>query len=167
MPSLKSILSLSLSLLSLLQYHTNALALPTNEHDTTTISKREMNITLICPSTRAPVFGSVSGAWKILEHLKTLDNEPPLPTVAMEDGCRRMGCQEGTGVFWCVRDAKWAYHNPPTYKTLVEQAQMILDNQQCKSTDVTNTRPMVAGEAVYGDAWSVVLKGLDCKAGQE
>lgn len=104
MPSLKSILSLSLSLLSLLQYHTNALALPTNEHDTTTISKREMNITLICPSTRAPVFGSVSGAWKILEHLKTLDNEPPLPTVAMEDGCRRMGCQEGTGVFWCVRD---------------------------------------------------------------
>ncbi|KAK1773130.1 hypothetical protein QBC45DRAFT_428415 [Copromyces sp. CBS 386.78] len=85
----------------------------------------------------------------------------------MADGCRRMGCQEGLGVFWCVWDVEWTHYNPPTYKTLVEQAEMILDQEKCRTTDATNTRPMVAGEALYGDAWSVILKGLDCKAGQE
>lgn len=55
----------------------------------------------------------------------------------------------------------------PTYKTLANQAQMVLDQAKCKTTDVTNTRPLVAGEAQYGDAWSMVLKGLDCKVGQE
>ncbi|KAK3491174.1 uncharacterized protein B0T23DRAFT_454760 [Neurospora hispaniola] len=66
------------------------------------------DVTLICPSPRAPQFGSTSGAWKVLNHLKTLDNNgPPLPgAFEHADGCRRMmGCEEGLGVFWCVGDA--------------------------------------------------------------
>ncbi|KAK3493463.1 hypothetical protein B0T13DRAFT_518221 [Neurospora crassa] len=133
------------------------------------------NVTLICPSPRAPQFGSISGAWKVLNHLKTLDNNgPPLPEVEIlehADGwwCGRMGCEEGLGVFWCVGDVAWTYQNAPTYKMLAEQAQMVLNQEKCRTTDATNTRPLVAGEAVYGDhdAWSVVLKGVDCKAGQE
>ncbi|KAK3345647.1 hypothetical protein B0H65DRAFT_525730 [Neurospora tetraspora] len=172
MSSLKSLLSLGL--LSLLQYHA-ALALPTSEPQTSnsltpryaTTDWPHYDVTLICPSPRAPDFGSTSGAWKILNHLKTLENGPPLPGVEHEDGCSRMGCQEGLGVFWCVRNVAWTYHNAPTYKTLAEQAQMVLDQEKCRTTDATNTRPLVAGEALYGDAWSVILKGLDCKAGQE
>ena len=109
MPSLLS--HFSLSLLSLLHYRATALALPTTDTNTVTnaltttaISKREMGITIMCPSSRAPEFGSVSGAWHVLEHLKTLDNGPRLPDVSMEDNCRRMGCAEDTGVFWCVKD---------------------------------------------------------------
>lgn len=67
--------------------------------------KTSISITLICPSPLAPQFGSTSGAWKVIEHLKTLEYGPALPTVIMGDGCRRMGCQEGLGVFWCVKDA--------------------------------------------------------------
>ncbi|KAL0471190.1 hypothetical protein QR685DRAFT_440719 [Neurospora intermedia] len=139
----------------------------------TTTNNLPENVTLICPSPRAFHFGSISGAWKVPNHLKTLDNGPPLPDVDVEhadDGwCRRMGYEEGLGVFWCVGDVAWTYQNAPTYKTLAAQAQMVLDLEKCRTTDATNTRPLVAEEAVYGDhdAWSVILKGVDCKVGQE
>ncbi|KAK3396840.1 hypothetical protein B0T20DRAFT_356434 [Sordaria brevicollis] len=128
-------------------------------------TKREdisISITLVCPSPKAPQFGPTSGAWKVIEQLKLLAFEPAPPTMGMASGCRRMGCDEGLGVFWCVQDIEWTHHNMPTYQTLANQAQMVLDEKKCKTADVTNTRPLVAGEARFGDKWSMVLRGMNC-----